>query len=372
MVAKDGGKKRKRILEWAINLAGVLAFGLILYWGGAEAWQQILHGDWRYVLAAFVVTLLWNLLAAYRWSLIAGQVIGEEGAACPHRYYFTYHMIGMFIGQVVPITVGMLGGRPVGLSLSRGVSLRRSALSVFLDKFFDLALALLLVVPVVLYLVDWISRPLAFGLMAGMVVVGALLAAWQYERGMAFIGQAGSRLFRPLVHLPLIGRRLVQRLPEQLARLSEASGVDNRLAVKSFALTLVMYALLATRLFFIAQALRLDIPWYLLAMGLCVTQLAVVFSVTPGSLGFLEGGWAAVMGLAGLTADQFLTFVIGRRAYFLVFTLFSTLLAFGWIRESPGRLFREVLSASRQAPQRQRTPDPTSASEPGAAPTVEA
>jgi uncharacterized protein (TIRG00374 family) len=371
MTAKDRGKQRRRILEWAINLAGVLAFGLILYWGGAEAWQQVLHGDWRYILAAFAVTLLWNLLAAYRWSLIATQVIGEEGAACPHRYYFTYHMIGMFIGQVVPITVGMLGGRPVALSLSRGVSLRRSALSVFLDKLFDLALALLLVVPVVLYLVDWISLTLAFGLMAGMVLIGALLAAWQYERLVAFVGQATARLSRPLVHVPVIGRRLVQRLPDQLARLSEASGVSNRLAVRSFALTLGMYTLLGARLFFIAQALRLDIPWYLLAMGLCVTQLAVVFSVTPGSLGFLEGGWAAVMGLAGLTSDQFLTFVIGRRAYFLLFTLFSTLLAFAWIRESPARLFREVLSASRRAPARRPALDPPSSSTPGATPPVE-
>jgi uncharacterized protein (TIRG00374 family) len=371
MAVHGGSMGRKRILEWAINLAGVGAFGLILYWGGVEAWQQILHGDWRYILAALVVTLLWNLLAAYRWSLIAGQVIREEGVSSSYRYYFTYHMIGMFIGQVVPITIGMLGGRPVALSLSRGVSLRRSALSVFLDKLFDLALALLLVVPVALYLVGWIGRPLAFGLMAVMVLVGAVLAAWQYERGVALAGQVGARLARPLVHVPLVGRRLVQRLPQQLARLSEASPVTNRLAIQSFVLTLGMYTLLSARLIFVAQALRLDIPWYLLAMGLCVTQLAVVFSITPGSLGFLEGGWAAVLGLAGLTADQFLTFVIGRRAFFLVFILISTLLAFAWIRESPARLFREVLSVSRQGAPPKPAPELPSSSTPGATPPVD-
>jgi hypothetical protein len=32
----------------------------------------------------------------------------------------------------------------------------------------------------------------------------------------------------------------------------------------------------------------------------------------------------------------------------MVFTLICTLLAFGWIRESPPRLFRAVLAASRQ------------------------
>jgi hypothetical protein len=52
-----------------------------------------------------------------------------------------------------------------------------------------------------------------------------------------------------------------------------------------------------------------------------------------------------------LTQDQFYFFVIGRRAYVLVFTLIGTLLAFAWIRESPARLFRDVLSASRRPAQ---------------------
>jgi uncharacterized membrane protein YbhN (UPF0104 family) len=78
--------------------------------------------------------------------------------------------------------------------------------------------------------------------------------------------------------------------------------------------------------------------------------LALIFSVTPGSLGFLEGGWAAVLGLAGLSLEKFTTFVIGRRAFVLIFTLVGTVLAFVWIRESPAHLFRAVVSASRQPP----------------------
>jgi uncharacterized protein (TIRG00374 family) len=257
-------------------------------------------------------------------------------------------MIGMLIGQVVPITVGMLGGRPVALSLSQQVSLKRSALSVVLDKLFDLILALLLVTPVALYLVGWIERPVAFGIMAGTVLVAILLIAWQYEQVLRLLGRVGSRLAQPLARVPVIGRRLAQRLPQQLERLSGDALVQNRTAVQAFLLTLVMYALLSARLFFISQALQLDIPWYLFAMGVAVTQLAVVFAITPGSLGFLEGGWAAVLGLAGLSLEQFTTFVIGRRAYVLVFTLIGTLLAFAWIRESPARLFRAVLSASRE------------------------
>ena len=219
-------QKRNRILSWIINLAGVLAFALILYFGGVEAWQQILDGDWRYVLAALGVTLAWNLVATYRWSLIANQLFGHE--VCAFRYYFTYQMIGMLIGQVVPITVGMLGGRPVALSLSQQVSLRRSALSVVLDKLFDLILALLLVTPVALYLVGWIERPVAFGIMAGVALGAVLLIAWQYERVLRLMGQVGARLARPLARVPVIGRRLAQRLPQQLERLGESAGEQPR------------------------------------------------------------------------------------------------------------------------------------------------
>jgi uncharacterized protein (TIRG00374 family) len=346
MTAKLSKANRNRILSWLINLAGVLVFGLILYLGGVEAWQQILAGDIRYVLAALAATLLWHLVAAYRWSLVANQVAGAK--ICAYRYFFTYQMIGMLIGQVVPITVGMLGGRPVALSLSQEVSLKRSALSVFLDKLFDLILTLLLVAPVTLSLIGWIDRPLAFGIMGVIATVGVLLVAWQYDRVIRLAGRVGSRLAQPLTHVPVIGRRLVRRLPQQLERLSTETFLRNRVAAQAFLLTLVMYALLAARLFFISRALHLDIPWHVLAMGIPITQLALVFSVTPGSLGFLEGGWAAVLGLAGVGLDQFTTFVIGRRAYVLVFTLIGTLLAFIWIRQSPARLFRAVLSASRR------------------------
>jgi uncharacterized membrane protein YbhN (UPF0104 family) len=155
----------------------------------------------------------------------------------------------------------------------------------------------------------------------------------------------------------LIGPRLVRRLPQQLDRLSQKAYLPNRPAIQAFMLTLVMYSLLSIRLFFIAQALRLEIPWHLMAMGVPVTQMAVVFAITPGSLGFLEGGWWAVLSLAGLTMEQFYTFVIGRRAFVLVFTLVGTLLAFAWIRESPARLFRAVLVATRSTSQERAEDD---------------
>ena len=61
------------------------------------------------------------------------------------------------------------------------------------------------------------------------------------------------------------------------------------------------------------------------------------------AMGFTSGGAPY-----GLTLDQFTTFVIGRRAFVLAFTLIGTLLAFAWIRQSPAHLFRAVMDASRK------------------------
>jgi uncharacterized protein (TIRG00374 family) len=348
MSAERSQQKKRKLLAWIINLAGVLVFALILYLGGVEVWQQILQSDLRYVLAGLVATLLWNLIAAYRWHLIADAVTeGNPGGS--FRYYFTYHMIGMTTGQLVPIGVGLLGGRAAALSLSGAVSPRRAVLSVVLDKFFDLILAVLLVIPIACYLVHWMSLPVALGSMGAVVIIGAVLIGWQYEGTMRWLARMASRLSRPLARLPVVGQRLMSRLPQQMERLTTESFVTNRKALRLFGLTLILYTLLCVRLILLTEALRLEIPWYLLVMGVAVTQLTLIFAITPGSLGFLEGGWAAVFALGGQTLDEFTVFVIGRRAFVLVYTLICTLLAFAWVRESPARLFRAVLTPRQPA-----------------------
>ncbi len=339
----NGKSRRNRVLSWIINLVGVLILAVILYLGGPKPWQQMVQGDWRYVLAAFAVTLVWNLLATYRWLLIVRHLTG--GAAIgPFRYFYTYHMIGMLTGQVMPISVGMLGARPVALNLATRLSLKRSALSVLLDKLFDLILALVIVGPVALYLVGWIRLSLAYELIGGLILLTIVLMAWKYESVLHWAGRVGGRLAKPFRRMPVIGERIVRRLQPQFERLSQEAFLTNTVAVWAFVVTLVMYALLSARLVYMAEAVRLGIPWHILAMSVAVTQLTLIFSITPGSLGFLEGGWAAVFTLAGLTLEQFTTFVIARRAYFLVFTVIGTLLAFAWVRESPAHLFRAVLS----------------------------
>ena len=339
-------RKRSRLLSWSVNLSGILAFALILHWGGAQVWRQIVQADLRYLLAALITTLLWNMVAAYRWSRIADEVADHQ-RVCSYRYYLTYHMIGMLTGGLMSITVGMLGGRTVALSLSRGLSIKLSALSTFLDKVFDLILALVIAVPAALYLMGWMELPLALVLIGGTVVASFVVLLWQYGQAVRLARRCFNFLARLLARVPLVGKRVSAGLPGELDGDSESISLSHRTALQAFLLTVIMYSLLSTRLILIALALRLEIPWYLLAMGVSITQLSVLFAITPGSLGFLEGGWWAVLTFGGLKLDQFTAFVVGRRAFALAFTIIGVALAFAWIRESPARLFRAMIQRSR-------------------------
>ena len=79
----------------------------------------------------------------------------------------------------------------------------------------------------------------------------------------------------------------MSRLPQQLDRLANETFVTNRRAVQLFGLTLVLYTLLAVRLMLVALALRLGLDelWYLLLMGVAVTQFTLIFCSHPGRWG---------------------------------------------------------------------------------------
>jgi len=96
----------------------------------------------------------------------------------------------------------------------------------------------------------------------------------------------------------------------------------------------------------VALALRLAVPWYLLLMGVAVTQFTLIFSVTPGRWGF----WRGAGPLCSASAAKWTCIPCSLSAAGVCADLYSALclLAFAWIRESPARLFRSVLSASRQ------------------------
>lgn len=297
----------KRWLRLTLQLFSLALFGLILWLGGAEVWQQVLTGDLESILASFVLIGAATMLSAARLRLITGSVTGGDPA--PWRHFYYLNITTRAIGLVVPRTLSTVAGKSVALR-AMGIPLKRAVWIVVLDSLFDLGLLGALTVPALLFLSGGVS-PVGFVTLAVGLVVAATGALW-------WITATG----RMLSLVTRLGR--IPRLATAL-RLDPDSAADLLLprttALKAFGLSVPLNAAIAVCFYYIAQAVGLVYPWELFAAGFPLTQLSLVLAVTPGGLGLFDAGWYGVLLLGGVPNQDALTFVIAQRAYVFVFVL---------------------------------------------------
>jgi uncharacterized membrane protein YbhN (UPF0104 family) len=315
----------KRWLRLALQLLSLALFGLILVWGGPAAWQQILAGDYRYILASFILMGATTILSATRLQLIARFLAGRDLAPWSRFYYL--NMTTRALGLVVPRSLSTIGGKSVALR-ALGLSLRRGIWTVVLDNAFDLLLLGILAIPALLFLRQndptWDFLALCLGLILALV-------GWIW-----WITAPG----RFLVFLRWLGR--IPRLASALHIDPETSTsplLPRSDALRALGLTAMLNGALTVCFYCVARAVGLAHPWSTFAAGFPVTQLSLVLAVTPGGLGLFDAGWYGVLVLGGVPHQEALIFVIAQRAYIFVFVLvwagFSVLISL--IREGTKR-----------------------------------
>jgi uncharacterized membrane protein YbhN (UPF0104 family) len=307
----------KRWLRLGLQLISLVLFGLVLLWGGPEAWQQVAAGDLGYILISLLFLGLASMMSAVRLQLMARSTTGRELAPWPRFYYL--NMTTRALGLIVPRTLSTLGGKSVGLG-ALGVSLRRAVWIVMLDNAFDLLVLGILAGPALLYLRNRGAAGELLALSLGLMVILA--------SGLWWITGAGRARF-------LVG--WLGRVP----RLASALHVDpenatdllppRRVALQTLGLTILLNGAIAICFYHISQAVGMAHPWPVFVAGFPITQLSLIVAVTPGGLGLFDAGWYGVLLLGGVPNQEALTFVIAQRAYIFIFVLvwagFSVLLS---------------------------------------------
>lgn len=307
----------KRWLRLGLQLISLGLFGLVLVWGGPEAWQQVAAGDLEYILVSLLFLGFASMMSAVRLQLIARSTTGRALAPWPRFYYL--NMTTRALGLIVPRTLSTLGGKSVGLG-ALGVSLRRAVWIVMLDNAFDLLLLGLLVGPALLYLRNLDAAGELLVLYLGVIVILASGLWW-----ITGVGRA----------------RLLVRWLERIPRLASTLHLDpdkttdllphRSVVMQTLGLTILLNAAIAICFYQISRAVGMVHPWTIFVAGFPITQLSLVLAVTPGGLGLFDAGWYGVLLLAGVPRQEALTFVIAQRAYIFVFVLvwagFSVLLS---------------------------------------------
>jgi uncharacterized membrane protein YbhN (UPF0104 family) len=314
----DGQPWLKRMKRWLRILYYLLSFALFIYivwWGGPEAWGQIVAGDWRWLLAVLALQSVANGMAALRLRVTAVSLAKRPLA--PWTRFFQLSMTARTLGLIMPRGLSTLGGKSVGLR-AFGMSLQRGVWTVMVDNAFDVGLLGLLALPALLYFQG--DVPLfIIGLVAGVVII---LAA-----GLVWWGTAPDRL------TPLW--RWVRRWPwlAEKLNLTEETAVaplpPSRDSLQILVLTLVLALTLSLGYFAVARAVGLEAPPWLFLACFPITQLSLIIAIAPGGLGIFDLGWLGLLRLGGVSEADALSFVIAQRAY--IFVIVLLLMGASWL-----------------------------------------
>lgn len=307
----------KRPLRLALYLLSLLLFGLILWWGGPDAWRQVLAGDRDALLVAFLFYGVAGMVSALRLQVMAEAIAGRRLATW--RRFYHLNMMARALGLVLPRSLSALGGKSVALR-AFGLSLQRAIWTVMVDNLLDVLLLALLTVPALLFLQKRVATTVFMALML-MMILGLAVILWGglATNRVAFVLQWGQRLPWLSRKLKVEGQSAVNLLPSPLH------------SVTALFLTVTLHASVALSFYEIGRAVGLSAAWLFFLAAFFITQLSLVIAIAPGGLGIFDLGWLGLLHLSGVPETEAFAFVIAQRAYTFVFVLIwagvSTLLS---------------------------------------------
>jgi uncharacterized membrane protein YbhN (UPF0104 family) len=255
-----------------------------------------------FLIGAFGCTLAIVLCIGLRWSMFVQAVSVSSPRVLESCRYFLWNRV---IGFVVPKDLSDVGGRVLLLTTRHGVSPSEAAVSVLLDRLFDLALALILLGPALLFLSGVVSlQGFVIGLVvllltggAALFLVGEPLVSTIFGLYRSFRTQAGRVIPRFKIIPDLVP-------PERLS---------GGMLVKAWGFSTLKFCATTLRFIWYARAVSVTASPAVFVAGTPITQLSFLLAFTPGGLGILEATWYGILTHADFASPDIVRFLLVQR-----------------------------------------------------------
>jgi len=319
--------KRKSYFKVIIRyIGGLILLSIIIYIGGKKALKNILQPDWVYLFFTFITMIAIFVVGSTRWGYIINVLKNDK--VCSYFDYFYYFVSGRFFGQYVSTVVGDFLLRPAALKKSKNINLKTGISTSLLDKLLDFLFILILIVPSLLYLFNIISSTVAIIV---IIMLFLFICYFFIYRNHLFI-----RLFKRTltVMINIIKKIKFIKFQEQrkytrtIRKLGNFKLLQKKALYMLISITVIKYIVLVLRIYFLSLALNLSIPLFILFIGIPIAQLSLILGITPGALGVLEGGWFIILSMKQISQVNIVSFLIGQRAYWYIFTCLIFLSAY--------------------------------------------
>ncbi len=300
---------------WKKVLLAILLLGLLAYFGDVSSLTRLPEIKWGFVFLIFLCTLFFSLSHNFRWKGIVDHISGEkrESFSSLYRYLLNSYAFGI----VVPLDVSLAGVRSYYLRQSQQLSMSLAIFSVLLDRFLDVIIFIVLVLPSFLLITGAASAPLAILIVLLFLLGLSLLIRWKKGDTFSFLLKSYRiGLVRVFSKVPVLRKwiPLKGEVTEMECHFDQSS------VFQIMGWNVIKYIFLSLRFYFTGQAL--GVPFSLIQGFFFIPfiQLSGFISITPGGLGVVEAGTYGALLLMGIPKSQILLFVFGQRIL-LMFTL---------------------------------------------------
>jgi uncharacterized membrane protein YbhN (UPF0104 family) len=271
------------VLKAAAGL--LILFITVKILGDPESVKKAFYIDWSKAWMVLVLTLLINVVAAFRWHIILNLFVKPDD-------FFTMLklvLMGRLASHTTAQVLGDLGGRALYLKY-KDIDMKKGIFTIIIDRateaVFLVCLAIALAVSMCLNIVRLQYAPI---LAIAIFTMISILA------------------------------------PHRAAPLKKRISVA--------VLTLCKYAIAVSRAMLVMGLCGITLPFTRIFIGAAAAQLGLLAGITPGGLGFVEAGWAGALSYFGVANSLTTEFLILQRALiFLSVLSIAFLAAIKWKR----------------------------------------
>jgi len=297
--------RKKAFFQWGL---GIFFFFLLLYLGNVSQLSHLPQIHWMYILMAFLATLGFTFSHNFRWKEIVENVCGMKGQS--FTSLCRYLVNSYALGTVIPMDLSLLGLRSFYLNQFQKIPMSTAVFSVLLDRFLELVLLLVVILPSFLFITGAFSASQTVLTLLLLFVGLSLLTLWKKGDTFNFLLKSYETiLVRWLSKVPFLRRRLSQEMVGTNVDSCFSQGSALRIICWNF----IKYIFLNLRFYFIGQSLGIQFSLTESFLVLPLIQLSGVVNLTPGGLGVVEMGTYGALLLIGIKQSQILIFVIGQR-----------------------------------------------------------
>ena len=297
----------KNIIYTALSLA----LGIFLVWliltvtpvSGEQILDKLQHLNFVFVVGVVFTTFTHLWLSAYKWRLITAKLTKNNDQS--PSFYLSYMIIANLAIQFVPQHIGMAFVQSLAVKLHKIGSLSKGVFSVVYDQFLNILIPVILLPPSILLILGKISLSLAIFLYSGILLLTHYVITQWHKPLIIFVVKIYWQLKGIL-------SKSKSSLPTE-NKVEDIPILSTRFTVRLFWLSVLRHINWTLRSFFVVLAGNFAIKFWSILFTINIVQSAMLVSITPANLGFMEWSWIGSLGLLGVPAVETGNFALLQR-----------------------------------------------------------